>query len=55
VDAEPVPAAKIELKTVLWNVVATIAAALRPSAVLGLPVLGTILLPRAMLLPTALP
>ena len=52
---EPVLAAKRKLESVLRNVVATIAAALRPSAMLGLPVLGTILLPGAMLLPTALP
>jgi len=55
VDAKPASAAKIELETVLGNVVATIAAALRPVAMLALPVSGTILLPRAMPLPTALP
>jgi len=55
VDAEPVAAAKIHLEAVLRNVVAAIAAALRPTAMLGLPVSGTTLLPRAMLLPTALP
>jgi hypothetical protein len=55
VDAKPVSAAEVDLETVLRNVVATIAAALRPVAMLEVPVSGTILLPRAMPLPTALP
>jgi len=46
-------ATKREKETVLGNVVATIAAALVPSAVIGLPMLGAILLPRALPLPTA--
>jgi hypothetical protein len=55
VDAKPVAAAKVQLEAVLRNVVAAVAAALPPTAMLGLPVSGTILLPRAMLLPSALP
>jgi hypothetical protein len=55
VDAEPVLTTEIEIETVLRNVIATIAATLIPSAMLDLPVLGAILLPRAIPLPGALP
>lgn len=52
-DAEPVLTAEIESETVVRNVVTTIAAALIPRAMLDSPVLGAILLPRAVALPSS--
>ena len=37
-DAKRVSRAEIETETILWNIVATIAATLRPGAVIALPV-----------------
>ena len=53
-DAERVCASKIESETVLRDVVTAIAAALPPSAMLVLPMLGAILLPGIMPLPATL-
>jgi hypothetical protein len=52
-NAKPVLASEIERESFLGNIVTTIAAALSPSAMLNLPVLRSILLPRAVPLPTA--
>jgi hypothetical protein len=53
-DAEPVLTAEIDDEPVLRNVVATIAAALRPRTMLVLPMLGATPLPAIVPLPTAL-
>jgi hypothetical protein len=53
-DTERVSTSKIEAETVLRDVVTAIAAALSPSAMLVLPMLGAILLPRTMPLPATL-
>jgi hypothetical protein len=45
---------EIDRESVLWNVVATISAALTPGTMLPLPVLGAIPLPRAVSLPSSL-
>ena len=45
---------EIKPETILRNVVAAIAAALSQSAVIGLPMRGTVLLPSCVLLPGAL-
>ncbi len=44
-DAKPVPDSKVEAETSLGDVVASISAALRPTAVIALPVRGAIVLP----------
>ncbi len=51
VDAEPVIPAIVVPEIVVWNAVAPVAAALLPSAVLGLPSVGAMLLPGTLLLP----
>ena len=48
------PYAEIETETGFRNVVAAIAATLRPSAVIALPIGGAILLPGGVFLPSAL-
>ena len=53
-DAERVCTSKIEAEPVLRDVVTAIAAALPPSTMLALPMLGTILLPGTMALPATL-
>ncbi len=45
---------EIETEAILRNIVATIAAALRPSAVIGLPMRGARLLPSGLPLPSAM-
>jgi hypothetical protein len=50
-NAKPVLTAKIESETGRGDIVATIAAALSPSAVVNLPMLGAVLLPGAIPLP----
>ena len=54
-DAEEVLAAEIETEGLLRNIVTAIASALRPRAMLVLPLPGSILLPGFVPLPTALP
>jgi len=51
VDAEPVILAIVATETVLRNAVAVVTPALLPSAVLGLPAMGTVPLPGYLLLP----
>ena len=53
-DAKPVSYAEIETETSFRNVVAAIAATLRPGAMVALPIGGAILLPGGMSLPSAL-
>ena len=52
-DTKPVPAPKIENETIRGNIVAAIAATLVPGAMVDLPILGAVLLPRTVPLPTA--
>jgi hypothetical protein len=54
VHPEPVLTTEIEAEAVLRNVVAAIASALRPGAMLAFPALSTTLLPSAVALPAAL-
>ena len=54
VEAEPVPAAEVEREAVLRNIVATVAAALIPGAMLDLPPSRAILLPGVRPLPSTL-
>ncbi len=55
VDVERVIRTKVAPITVLWNSVGIVAAALLPGLMLGLPVLCAMLLPRGLLLLSALP
>lgn len=49
--AEMVPPSKVKVEGKLRNVIAAVAATLRPSPTIGRPVLGTILLKRTVTLP----
>jgi len=53
VETEEMPAAEREHEGALRNVVAAVAPALRPTAMVGGPVLGAVLLEGSVPLPTA--